>query len=378
MSSINLDLDFQDYASSSSGARTIPQQRSDVQVKIPPFTDNDKRQNINQGTKPSVLNVLQNLQTGQASSSSGGLTDEALQQLIWISNRQKARQQQQQQQRPGGGGWGLGYLAQYFDVTTTDVVQRILWSAVPIRKQGIDVNDLNDAELTESLNRSLGDSEASLNEMNSRVYDQINTGKQKRYSYMERFIQSRPDFYGPFWISASLIFAVAIFSNLVSFLQFRSKLYQDDQMSPNNSLSSANIGVNQMDKTTEEWHYSMYELNMATSVVMYHVTLLPTFLWFLFWFRGCTNYYTLSETICAYGYSLSIFIPLSALLMIQATFFRYIVLTLASTLSGLALVLSFLPVIQSDPNKKGTHFTLIIVAASQFGLAYVLHRIMLQ
>lgn len=382
MSSINLDLDFQEYAPTSGASNSNQPQQSDVQIKIPLHNDSGSS-NSNPGGGNTILNLLQNFQSNQPAS---GLSEETLQQLIQLS-RNKQRNKQQQRST-SGGGWGLGILAQYFDVTSTDVLQRILWSAVPVRKVGIDLDDLSDPELTEPLrdsNLSAGPSSTNIDNdgltdqsSNKSLLEQLGD-KRKFYSYMERFIQSRPDLYGPFWISATLIFAVAIFSNIVSFRNYRDKFYHlhETNASPLGGSNNASLPLEGNLPQIEEWHYSVDELNMTASLVMFYVTLLPTFLWFLFWFRGCTKYYTLTETICGYGYSLSIFVPLSFLLMIQAALFRYIAISIASISSGLVLVMSFLPMIHSDPNKGGSHIILVIVFACQVGLAYVLHRIML-
>lgn len=323
-----------------------------------------------------MLDLLQNVVNFQSGQSHGGLSDETMQQLIWLAGKQRSKQQR----GPISGAWGLGYLAQYFDVTTEEVLRRIIWSAVPIRKSGIDFEGMSESELTAPLTSDMGyetdglDSSGFGDEKNSsRVLEHMSS-KRKHYSYMERFIQNRPDLYGPFWVSTTLIFAVAIFSNIVAYSSHSSKLSESagDSYVANNSLDSATLSK------LDEWHYSMDELNMTASLVMFHVILLPIFLWFMFWFRGCTKYYTLTETICAYGYSLSIYVPLAALLMIQVTFIRCIVLMVASLLSGLVLVMSFMPSVSSDPRSGSSHFILVLIFAFQLGLAYILHRIMLK
>lgn len=365
MSSLNLDLDFQDYGPSrSDDVNKIPAQQPEVQVRIPsPATTGNNpssRQSI--PTAKSVLNLMQNLANpggGQAS----GLSEETIQQLIWLSNKQKNKNQRSS--IAAGSNWGLGYFAQYFDVTTNDVLQRILWSAVPIRKTGI---DLDDSELTAPLASNSdksqiddsGDAFSPMTNTSDHIFEQLGS-KKKQYSYMERFIQSRPDFYGPFWVSTTLVFLVALFSNLVSYLNYKAKVLEHGQ--PEGLV---------------DWHYSVDELNMTASLVTFYVTLLPAFLWFLFWFRGCTKYYTLTETMCAYGYSLSIFIPLSALLMVQSIIFRYLAILLAASMSGLVLVMSFLPMVLSNQGGGSSRIILIIVMVCQVGTAYILHRIMLQ
>lgn len=361
--SVNLDLDFQDYTPT--GGNSTQQPRSSTtesHVRIPSSLP------TNNEPGGSKVTLIPNLNTAQQS---GGLSEEVIQQLIRASSKQKAKQQKATTST-SAGSWGLGYLSQYFDVTTSDVLERIIWSAIPLRKVGI---DLDDAELS----APLADNMMAAGEDNQSIIDQLNS-RQKSLSYMERFIQSRPDFYGPFWISTTLIFAVAIFSNLVSFLDYRSKFYQ----APNDSLMLANNDtvkpasvIADNVKQPEEWHYNMDQLNTTASVITFYITVVPTLLWFLFWSRGCAKYYTLIETVCAYGYSLSIFIPLAGLLMIQEIIFRYLVLILASLLSGLVLLMSFVPIVRSDPNIASSHLILIIIPIFQFCLAYVLHRIML-
>lgn len=377
MSSINVDLDFQDYtptASGLNGTKATPQQ-AEVQVRIPePSASPASSRKVNENVS-SVLKVLQNLQGGQTRS---GLSDEAVEQMLRLSGRQRGRQQR--------SSWGLAYFAQYFDVTSSDVLRRILWSAVPIRKTGIDFDGLGDSELITPLASNMISSEPLIDsdsfspkfdnsDADSSLFGRF-AGKQKQYSYIERFIQSRPDFYGPIWISATLIFVVGLFSNMVSFMAHQSSLNHINLSSNISDKLTAEMALAR--KLTEEWHYSVDELNMTASLVMFYVTLVPTFLWCLFWFRGCAKYYTLSETICAYGYSLSIFIPLVALLMVQTTIFRYIVFTLASSLSGLVLFMSFLPVIWNESGGSGSSVILVIVPGCHFCLAYILHRIMLQ
>lgn len=378
----NLDLDFKDYTptSPSSGERStnnstyhLAHHRNsigtdEVHVKIPSSSDGGQASKQNLQGSTSFLNLLQNFKSGGPSSgATSGLSEDTIQEILWLTSRQKNKQQRSS--IAASNHWGFGYLAQYFDVTTDDVLQRVVWSAIPCRKTGIDVDDLTDQELTTPLAGSgSGDESGDL-------IEQLGN-KRRRYSYVERFIQSRPDLYGPLWVSVTLIFAVGLFSNIASFKSHRTKINQAVDVS-NNSGTGDSIYLQEM-RQMEEWHYSIDELNVMASLVMFYVTLLPTFLWFLFWFRGCTKYYTLTETICAYGYSLSIFIPLAALLMIQGTIFRYIVLVAASSISGLVLAMSFLPIVQSDPNKGGLLIILLIVFGGQLGLAYILHRMMLQ
>merc|ERR1719309_895465 len=76
-----------------------------------------------------------------------------------------------------GGGtsnfWTLSYYQQFFDVDTSDVKNRLLYSMIPV------------------------------------------PGK----SFLQHHIRPRPDLYGPFWICCTLVFSIAISGNLADFLQ---------------------------------------------------------------------------------------------------------------------------------------------------------------
>lgn len=197
--------------------------------------------------------------------------------------------------------WELQYFAKYFDVTTRDVCSRIMWSVLP-------------------LPGTTGG----------------HTGG--KGNYIERHIQTNPDLYGPLWINITLIFSIAICGNIANYLS-----------------SSGET----------EWHYDFNKVGLAASTVTTYTIGVPTALWFFFWFRGCSGAYTLLETICAYGYSLSIYIPISILWMFGITVIQYVLVIVGALLSGSVLLLSFAPVVQSDPSQtvKLSYLLLLLIIA---------------
>lgn len=372
-SPIDLNLDFQDYTpaneqvnDATNAPRASARDQPVVQIKIPDAVGQPPETTR---TSSDSGKLFQGLLQGSGNAPPSAMSEESLRQLLWAS--QRLRPQQPRPQPTGGGfSWGLNYFSQYFDLDTSEVLERIIWSAIPLRKTGFDIED---SELMAPL--AGGPSESGLGDDNV----SLSAARHRRYSYVERFIQSRPDFYGPFWISTTLMFAVAIFSNIASYVNFKSKVetVNDSNGSNLTNNQAGDMASGQSSLDIDRWHYSIDELNIMSSMIMLYVMLVPTVIWFVFWFRGCNKYYTLTETICAYGYSLSIFIPLSVLLMVQAPLFRYLVMALASTLSGAVLTLSFLPIAESDPQPGGSHIILAIVPLCHFGLAYVIHRTML-
>ena len=204
--------------------------------------------------------------------------------------------------------WELAYFAKYFDVTTRDVLLRILWSILPIGGSSV-------------------------------------PGSANKNNYIERHIQTNPDLYGPIWINITLIFTIAICGNIATY------------------LSSSGEA---------EWHYDFNKVGLAASTVTVYTLAVPTILWFFFWFRGCTYAYTLLETICAYGYSLSVYIPISILWMFGIKLIQYCLVIAAAMLSGSVLVLSFAPVVQSDPSQtvKFSYIFLLVIIAMHSLVAF--------
>jgi len=205
--------------------------------------------------------------------------------------------------------WQIEYFGQYFDVTTSQVLSRIMWSSIP-------------------------------------VYGS------KKGNYLDRHIHSGPDLYGPLWISITLVFATAICGNIANYVKDMAT------MSPN--------------ITHTDWHYDYTKVGLAASTIFTYVLAVPVCLWFLFWFRGCTANYSLLETICVYGYSLSIYVPISILWVINIRSFQLILLSIGAILSGSVLVLVFAPVVHSDPSKtiKTSYLILIIIILMHAFLAF--------
>ena len=116
----------------------------------------------------------------------------------------------------------------------------------------------------------------------------------------------------------------------------------------------------------------MAQVGLAASTIYTYVLAVPILLWFFFWFRGCSANYSLLETVCVYGYSLSIYIPISILWVINVRSFQMVLLSLGALLSGSVLVLSFAPVVHSDPSKtlKSSYLILILIILMHAFLAF--------
>ncbi|XP_006898911.1 PREDICTED: protein YIPF2 [Elephantulus edwardii] len=186
---------------------------------------------------------------------------------------------EQQPQQPGF--WTFSYYQSFFDVDTSQVLDRIKGSLLPW----------------------------------------------PGHNFVRHRLRNRPDLYGPFWICATLAFVLAITGNLTLVLAQR----RDPSI-----------------------HYSpqFHKVTVASVTIYCYAGLVPLALWgFLQWRRGVRERmgpYSFLETVCVYGYSLSVFIPTVVLWLIPVPWLQWLFGVLALALSAAGLVFTLWPVVRED------------------------------
>lgn len=186
--------------------------------------------------------------------------------------------------------WKFSYYQSLFDVTTNDVLDRLLWSAVP------------------------------------------------RFSgptYLERKIRPNPDLYGPIWVGLTLIVTTSVSSNVASYLQTAGQ--------------SKHI-----------WHTDYTRVSFAATTIVLYISLVPLVLWAMLKYRKVESRYSLLETLCLYGYSLSIYVPISILWAVELWWLRWLLMTVGCVLSGLVLVATLWPSFRDDSRKVAFITSLVI------------------
>jgi len=128
-------------------------------------------------------------------------------------------------------------------------------------------------------------------------------------------VSANPDLYGPFWIATTLIFAMAITGNLASFFAFKETV----------------------DNPT--WKYDFKQLPFAGTVIYSYVTILPLVVWFGLRYYDASK--KLVDVLCIYGYTLSIFIPISILCVLPFNLLRWALVLLSGAISGIFLLSNF-------------------------------------
>ena len=90
---------------------------------------------------------------------------------------------------------------------------------------------------------------------------------------------------------------------------------------------------------------------------------MPTFIYFFFRWRFNRVEYTLLELLCIYGYSLTIFIPVSILWIIPINWLQWTLTAIASLISGSVLVVIFWPTVNLDHKRFSALSVLAILLA---------------
>ncbi|EDV34579.1 uncharacterized protein Dana_GF21391 [Drosophila ananassae] len=213
----------------------------------------------------------------------------------------------------GGGGSKLSFLTieyyqQFFNVDTYMVLERIANSMIPKRAAG---------------------------------------------NYLRMNIGENPDLYGPFWITVTLIFSIAISGNIASYLQ------------------QANDGY--------RWHYNFHLVSYAATCIFLYANILPAILWALFKYSlkpvdaaeavetdSASYTPTLLSLMCIYGYSLAIYIPVSILWVINISLLQWLLVITAALLSGTVLIAVLTPALR---NSQFSLFLIIGILSAHIVLA---------
>jgi len=133
-----------------------------------------------------------------------------------------------------------------------------------------------------------------------------------------QMIKDSPDFYGPFWVSTTLLFTIAVVGNLLSWTKFQQL---------------------QGSSAEDSWEYD-FEMVVTCMCVVYGWAVgAPVALWFTL--RYLLVQIKLATVGCAYGYSLVPFVPAALLCGVPADWVSWLVLLLAGMISSLFLLRVF-------------------------------------
>ncbi|CAF2354625.1 unnamed protein product [Rotaria sp. Silwood2] len=156
---------------------------------------------------------------------------------------------------------------------------------------------------------------------------------QPNKSYFNSTIRHNPDLYGPFWVCITFIVTVAISGNIVTYFQLPDAEFQID----------------------------FSKITLSAIFIYLYWWLMPTFIYCFFRYYLKRNDYTFLELLCIYGYSLTIFIPVSILWIIQITWLQWLLTIIGSLISGSVLIVTFWPTVNNGHQRFNALSMLVIL-----------------
>lgn len=171
----------------------------------------------------------------------------------------------------------------------------------------------------------------------------VNSAIPTHKNFITEFVQPIPDLYGPFWVCCTLVFSIGIFSNIAQYIE-----------------NKGGAG---------EYGSDFRMVTGASSLIASYVLIVPFIISTTLWYRKADIQYSFLEVVCAYGYSLAIFIPVSMLWVIDIAILRWALIFVSVALSGGVLVRTLAPAFAGDSNKIIALGSVIVVIVLHFGLA---------
>lgn len=184
--------------------------------------------------------------------------------------------------------WTIEYYQKYFDVRTSEVIERIISSVLP-----------------QKVSRN----------------------------YFDERIKGKPDLYGPIWISVTLIFTIAVSGNIANYLQSINKAV----------IWRYNYHLVSYAATAIICYVWLVPLALWAALKWTTVPdgqdEIET---------QTSNSPTMISLFCLYGYSLSIYIPVAILWTIPISWLQWLLVLMAALVSGAVLIFWLLPALKKS------------------------------
>jgi len=164
--------------------------------------------------------------------------------------------------------------------------------------------------------------------------------------HLEQNIRGNPDFYGPVWISVSLILTSAISHGIAQFIE--------------NAPNCVAVDTD------------MRRTSFVMTVVFLYTFLLPSSIWAFLKYQNAGTRQPLASYICLYGYSMAVFIPISILWVLRIPMVMWPVMLGAAAITAYSLVSSLWPSLEGISAVQTRILVSIVVVAFHVGLAIAL------
>ena len=115
------------------------------------------------------------------------------------------------------------------------------------------------------------------------------------------------------------------------------------------------------------WIYNFQNIVTLVSIIYGFATIGPVLIWLLF--KNLETPMNLVPLLCLYGYSLFIYIPVSAVCLIPNSILHWLVLLSATVSSTTFLLRNLVPLLVSSNTRQHATFLLTLIALLQLGLS---------
>ncbi|RNE99163.1 protein YIPF2 [Trypanosoma rangeli] len=208
---------------------------------------------------------------------------------------QTADQQQQEQRHEQTTSvskfWTIEFYQQFFDVDTRLVLLRMSNALVPVKPPDF-----------------LMDREWRNYAVQTPPYELQETGVE---------LSGKPDLYGPFWISTTLWMTLGVVSNVMSRIAFSHRASDSE----------------------EKWKYDFTMASIASIVIYIYCFGLSCFVWGMMKYKELPV--SLLDTLCLYGYSMFIFLPVVILCTIPVSALQWVIVMVGGVWSTAFLLINF-------------------------------------
>lgn len=169
-------------------------------------------------------------------------------------------------------------------------------------------------------------------------------------SFLQHHVNGKPDLYGPFWICTTLVFSIAISGNLANYLQ----------------AGAANENYH--------WKYDFHAVTLSATAIYSYAWIVPLGLWgVLKWMVPEEHRLSFLDLLCVYGYSLTIYIPVSVFWVIQLSWLQWLLALVGAGLSATVLITSIWPAISQIEARRYLVLGVILVLHTVLAAGFMLY-----
>lgn len=134
-----------------------------------------------------------------------------------------------------------------------------------------------------------------------------------------------PDLYGPTWITMTLVFFLAVTSNMSLYFHHTHKKSIMDEVDEGGMAAE------------EEWDYDINQLLHAIWILYSFSFILPMILYLIFRLMNVISF-SIVDLICLYGYSLVPYMPSTWICTFPVSWLQWLVLCVSTVISGLLVL----------------------------------------